>query len=65
MTWWQWGILIAVAVSFGTFSLHGVLSEVIKAVREVRDEVNRLRITMIELDKPTPERDDSIVPPPW
>lgn len=64
MTWWQWGLLIAAAVSLGTWALHGMLGEVAKAVCEVRDEVNRLRITMIELDKPMEERDDEIVPPP-
>lgn len=65
MTWWQWGLLIATAVSFGTWSLHAMLGEVAKAVREVRDEVNRLRVTMIELDKPQDDRDDSVVPPAW
>jgi len=57
MTWWQWGLLIMAAVSLGTFSLHAALSDVAKAVREVRDETNRLRLTMIELDKQPFERD--------
>lgn len=65
MVWWQWGILIAVAVSFGTWSLHAMLHEVVKATREVRDEIHRLRLTMVELNKQPFERDETIVPREW
>lgn len=45
MTWWQWGMLVASVVAIS------VLLDIAKAVREVKFEVNRLRVTMTELDK--------------
>lgn len=53
MTWWHaWVLFVVAAMVFGY-----MCDMVIKAIREVRNEVNRLRITMIELDKPPIKRD--------
>lgn len=55
MAWWQaWILFVVSALVLGT-----MCDSVLKAIREVRDEVNRLRIATIDLAERPTERDET------